>query len=79
MRPILMLATVLFVASCNAITPTRPSPAPNGPVAAICATRIARAHAALAGPHDPESAGVRAAQHAAAMADYHSCLARVER
>jgi hypothetical protein len=79
MRAILMLAAVLLAASCSVITPTRPNRLPNGALAAMCATHIARAHVALAGPHDPERVGMRAAEHAAAMGDYHSCLARVER
>jgi hypothetical protein len=75
MRTIVIIAAVLLGASCSAVTNSRLERAPGAPTAA-CAMYIARAHAALAGPHDPASAGLQAAAHAQAMAAYHACLAR---
>ena len=74
---VLASAAATLVGACAGIhsQPTRTGTQPG--TAGMCAPAIARAHVALA--RVPDSTGVAHAEHAAAMAEYHACLAGVSR
>jgi hypothetical protein len=76
-RALALIAAATVLSGCAVL---RPGPLrgarPSGAASAACAPVIARAHTALGtvGGSPAETAGAHAA-HAAAMAEYHACLA----
>ena len=78
---LLGLATVAaLLGACANLHTTVPRPTrsePEGVDLATCVSAITRAYVALA--RGPDSTGVAHAEHAAAMHEYHTCLARTSR
>ena len=71
-------AATLLAACANLQTVPRPMKTEGARVdLATCALAMTRAHVALA--RGPDSTGVAHAEHAAAMHEYHTCLARTSR
>ena len=69
-----------LLGACANLHTTVPRPTrskPEGVDLATCVSAITRAHVALA--RGPDSTGVAHAEHAAAMHEYHTCLARTSR
>ena len=72
------VVATLLAACTNLQTVPRPTRSePERVDLATCVSAMTRAHVALA--RGPDSTGVAQAEHAAAMHEYHTCLARTSR